>query len=79
MKLACGQLRPSQGSVELLGRPAFGSPEVFHSVGLCSDTDALFEDFTGFQFVCALLSLNGFGGMQAGRLATSRIVIVSIK
>jgi len=79
LKLACGQLRPSQGTVELLGRPAFGSPEVFHAVGLCSDTDALFEDFTGFQFVCALLSLNGFDGVQASRLATEAIEIVDLR
>ncbi len=79
IKLACGQLRPSQGTVELLGQPAFGSPAVFQSVGLCSDTDAHFEDFTGFQFVCALLSLNGFDGIQASRLATEAIETVDLK
>lgn len=79
LKLASGQLRPSQGTVELLGRPAFGSPDVFHSVGLCSDTDAFFEDFTGLQFVSALLSLNGFDKAQAGKLATEAIEIVDLK
>lgn len=79
LKLASGQLRPSQGTVELLGRPAFGSPDVFHSVGLCSDTDALFEDFTGLQFVSALLSLNGFDEAQARKLATEAIEIVDLK
>jgi ABC-2 type transport system ATP-binding protein len=79
LKLACGQLRPSQGTVELLGRPAFGSPEVFHSVGLCSDTDAFFEDFTGLQFVCALLSLNGFGRAEAEKLAIAAIETVDLK
>lgn len=79
LKLASGQLRPSQGTVELLGRPAFGSPDVFHSVGLCSDTDALFEDFTGLQFVSALLSLNGFDETQARKLATEAIEIVDLK
>lgn len=79
LKLACGQLRPSQGTVELLGRPAFGSPEVFHSVGLCSDTDAFFEDFTGLQFVSALLSLNGFDRAEAEKLATAAIETVDLK
>lgn len=79
LKLASGQIRPSQGTVQLLGREAFGSPEVFHAVGLCSDTDALFEDFTGFQFVCALLSLNGFDGIQASRLAIEAIEAVDLK
>jgi ABC-2 type transport system ATP-binding protein len=79
LKLASGQLRPSQGEVELLGRPAFGSPDVFHSVGLCPDTDALFEDFTGLQFVTALLSLNGFDVAQAHRLAVEAIELVDLK
>lgn len=79
LKMASGQLRPSQGTVELLGRPAFGSPEVFHAVGLCSDTDALFEDFTGLQFVSSLLSLNGFDRAQAHKLATEAIEIVDLK
>ena len=79
LKLASGQLRPSQGAVELLGRPAFGSPDVFHAVGLCSDTDAFFEDFTGLQFVTALLSLNGFDRAQAHKLATEAIETVDLK
>jgi ABC-2 type transport system ATP-binding protein len=79
LKLASGQLRPSQGEVELLGRPAFGSPDVFHSVGLCPDTDALFEDFTGLQFVTALLSLNGFDAAQAYKLAVEAIEMVDLK
>jgi ABC-2 type transport system ATP-binding protein len=79
LKLASGQLRPSQGEVELLGRPAFGSPDVFHSVGLCPDTDALFEDFTGLQFVTALLSLNGFDAAQAHKLAVEAIEMVDLK
>lgn len=79
LKLASGQLRPSQGTVELLGRPAFGSPDVFHSVGLCSDTDAFFEDFTGLQFVSALLSLNGFDRAQADKLAIEAIEMVDLR
>ncbi|MEO8361202.1 MAG: ABC transporter ATP-binding protein [Vicinamibacteria bacterium] len=79
LKMASGQLRPSQGSVEVLGRPAFGSPEIFHSVGLCSDTDALFEDFTGLQFVTSLLSLNGFTSAEADKLATKAIETVDLK
>ena len=79
LKLASGQLRPSQGTVELLGRPAFGSPEVFHSVGLCADTDAFFEEFTGLQFLAALLSLNGFTPGESEKLATEAIETVDLK
>ena len=38
LKLAAGQLRPSQGEVRVLGLPAWGSPELFHRVGLCHNS-----------------------------------------
>jgi ABC-2 type transport system ATP-binding protein len=60
LKLAAGQLRPSQGEVRLLGRPAWGSPEIFHRVGLCPETDAFWEHLSGLQFLTALLRLTGY-------------------
>jgi len=60
LKLAAGQLAPSQGEVRVLGLPAWGSPELFHRVGLCPETDAFWEGLTGMQFVTALLRLTGY-------------------
>jgi len=60
LKLAAGQLAPSQGEVRVLGRPAWGSPELFHRVGVCPETDAFWEGLTGLQFLMALLRLTGF-------------------
>ena len=69
LKLAAGQLRPSQGSVTLLGRAAWGSPELFHRVGLCPEQDAFWENLTGLQFLLALLKLTGFDDGEARRRA----------
>jgi ABC-2 type transport system ATP-binding protein len=69
LKLVAGQLRPSQGEVRLLGRPAWGSPEVFHRVGLCPEYDAFWEQLTGLQFVVALLKLTGYDEAEARRRA----------
>jgi ABC-2 type transport system ATP-binding protein len=60
LKLAAGQIAPSQGEVRLLGVPAWGSPEVFHRVGLCPEPDAFWEGMTGIQFLISLLRLSGF-------------------
>jgi len=60
LKLAAGQLAPSQGEVKVLGLPAWGSPEIFHKVGLCPETDAFWEGLTGMQFLLALLRLTGY-------------------
>jgi ABC-2 type transport system ATP-binding protein len=60
LKLAAGQLAPSQGEVKVLGRPAWGSPELFHRIGLCPEADAFWEQLTGLQFLIGLLRLTGY-------------------
>ena len=64
LKLAAGQLAPSQGEVLLLGRPAWGSPEVFHRAGLCPEADAFWPGMTGLQFLLALLRLTGYDEVE---------------
>jgi ABC-2 type transport system ATP-binding protein len=60
LKLTAGQLRPSQGEVRLLGQPAWGSPELFHRVGVCPETDAFWEGLTGLEFLTTLLRFTGY-------------------
>ena len=60
LKLAAGQLQPSQGEVKLLGLPAWGSPEIFHRVGLCPEADAFWENLSGRQFLTTLLRFTGY-------------------
>jgi ABC-2 type transport system ATP-binding protein len=78
LKLAAGQLAPSQGEVTLLGRPAWGSPEIFHHVGLCPETDAFWEGMTGLQFVTALLRLTGYDDAECGRRAEAALAEVAL-
>jgi ABC-2 type transport system ATP-binding protein len=82
LKLAAGQLAPSQGEVRLLGLPAWGSPEVFHRVGLCPEADAFWDGMTGLQFLTALLRLSGFSDAEAqrrGLLALEQVDLQSAK
>jgi len=65
LKLAAGQLAPSQGEVRVFGKPAHGAPEIFHRVGVCPDVDAFWEHLTGVEFVAALLRLTGFDAGEA--------------
>ena len=78
LKLAAGQLAPSQGEVRLLGRPAWGSPEVFHHVGLCPETDAFWEGMTGLQFVTALLRLTGYDEAECRQRAEAALGEVAL-
>jgi ABC-2 type transport system ATP-binding protein len=78
LKLASGQLRPSQGGVTLLGRPAWGVPEVFHRVGLCPEADSFWEHLTGLQFVTALLRLSGYGEAECRSRAENALHQVAL-
>jgi len=73
LKLAAGQLAPSQGEVRLLGRPAWGSPEIFHRTGLCPEADAFWPGMTGTQFLMALLRLTGYEEAECRRRAESAL------
>ena len=78
LKLAAGQLAPSQGEVRVLGQPAWGSPELFHRVGVCPEADAFWEGLTGFQFLTALLRLTGFDDAECRRRADHALEQVAL-
>jgi ABC-2 type transport system ATP-binding protein len=78
LKLVAGQLRASQGEVRVLGKPAWGSPEVFHRVGLCPEADAFWENLSGLQFLMALLSFTGYDEAECRRRAESALFEVEL-
>ncbi len=78
LKLASGQLAPSQGEVKLLGVPAWGTPEVFHRVGLCAEADAFWEHLTGEQFLLALLRLTGYDQAECRQRAEAALEQVAL-
>jgi ABC-2 type transport system ATP-binding protein len=78
LKLAAGQLAPSQGEVRVLGVPAWGSPGIFHRVGLCPETDAFWEGLTGLEFVTTLLELTGFDAAESKRRAEAALDKVAL-
>jgi ABC-2 type transport system ATP-binding protein len=78
LKLAAGQLQPSQGEVRLLGLPAWGSPEVFHRVGLCPEADAFWENLTGRQFLTTLLRFTGYDEKECRERAENALHQVAL-
>ncbi len=78
LKLAAGQLAPSQGEVRALGKPAWGSPELFHRIGVCPEPDAFWEGLTGLQFLSALLRLTGYDDAECRRRAEAALEQVAL-
>jgi ABC-2 type transport system ATP-binding protein len=78
LKLCAGQLAPSQGTVRVLGLPAWGHPELYHRLGLCPEADALWDQLTGEQFLVALLRLSGFDEKECARRAQAALETVDL-
>ena len=59
MKLMTGQLKPSKGTVRVLGEPIWGNPSSIARIGFCPEQDAFYDRMTGLEWVTALVRLNG--------------------
>ena len=73
MKLITGQLRPSKGSVKVLGEPIWGNPHLYFQIGFCPEQDAFYDRMTGLEWVTALVRLNGLNDADADAAAKRAI------
>jgi len=76
LKLITGQLKPSKGSVKVLGEPIWRNPHLFFEIGFCPEQDAFYERMTGLEWVRGLVGLNGLDEKtadEAARRALTRV------
>jgi ABC-2 type transport system ATP-binding protein len=73
LQLATGQLRPSQGTVRVLGRSVWDNPTLNRNIGLCPEQDAFYEWMTGFDFVRTCARLSGLSRAAASKAAERAI------
>ena len=78
LKLVTGQLKPSQGQVQVLGEPIWDNPGVYRRIGYCPDHDAFYERMTGRDWLIALLGLSGFEGDRAAGAAERALETVGL-
>ena len=78
MKLITGQLKPSKGTVSVLGKPIWGNPELFFDIGFCPEQDAFYERMTGLEWVTALVRLNGLSEKEADDAAKRALAEVDL-
>jgi ABC-2 type transport system ATP-binding protein len=69
MNLMTGLLRPSRGTVRVLGMPTDRPEQLFRRVGYATQYDAFPRGLTGMQLVESLLRVHGFEPSEAGSLA----------
>jgi ABC-2 type transport system ATP-binding protein len=78
MKLITGQLKPSKGTVTVLGEPIWQNPALYHRIGFCPEQDAFYERMTGLEWVVALVRLNGVSERDASAMAARAIEMVEL-
>jgi ABC-2 type transport system ATP-binding protein len=78
MKLITGQLKPSKGSVKVLGEPIWGNPALYARIGFCPEQDAFYDRMTGLEWVTALVRLNGHDEREAKAAAERALTAVEL-
>ena len=78
MKLLTGQLKPNIGEVAVLGRPIRNAYPLFAKIGFCPESDAFYEEITGWEFLMGLLSFYGYSRDEARDRAAKALDIVEL-
>jgi len=78
MKLITGQLKPSKGTVQVLGEPIWANPHLYFQIGFCPEQDAFYDRMTGLEWVTALVRLNGLSDKDAGEAARRALTTVDL-
>src|SRR5580700_6796615 len=78
LQLATGQLRPSQGTVRVLGQHVWNNPALMRQIGLCPEQDAFYEWMTGYDFARTCARLTGMGRRAASDAAEHAMATVGM-
>jgi ABC-2 type transport system ATP-binding protein len=78
MNLMTGLLRPSQGSVTILGNGPDHPEKLFRQVGYCTQYDSFPRGFTGYEFLYGYLRVHGFDHSTAARMTESSLERVGL-
>jgi len=78
MKLITGQLKPSKGTVKVLGEPIWRNPHLYFQIGFCPEQDAFYERMTGLEWVRGLVGLNGLPEKDADAAARRALAAVDL-
>ena len=73
MNLMTGLVRPSRGSIRVLGIEPSDPERLFRLVGYASQFDSFPKGLTGFQFIYLFLRLFGYSASECESLATKAI------
>ena len=74
LHMISGFLRPSRGSVEVMGSPSWQNHEMYRHIGLVPEREAVYPFLTGYEFVLVSARLHGLPDPEAAARAAIRLV-----
>ena len=78
LKLIAGEIKPSRGTVRVLGEDPFGNRELYRRIGFAPQQDALYEQMGALEQVTFLLRLTGFEARPAREKAATALQRVGL-
>ena len=78
MNLMTGLLRPTKGTLRVLGIPPSDAERFYKNVGYCSQFDAYPKGLSGYDLLFSLLCVHGMGKTQADEIAWKMIERVGL-
>ena len=78
MKVITGQLKPSKGTITVLGETIWNNPSLYFRIGFCPEQDSFYERMTGLEWVTALVRLNGLSDSDATEMAHRALEAVEL-
>src|SRR5579864_6902186 len=76
MNLMRGLVRPTRGTIRVLGISPTDPEKLFRTLGYSTQFDSFVKGLTGFQFVYSFLRLFGYSRARCRELATKAIDLV---
>ena len=67
LKLITGQLRPTEGLLEVLGLRPWANMRLFERLGLCPEQDSFYDQLSALEFVTTLAKISGLGSTARSR------------
>ena len=65
LRMISGLAKPSEGSISILGQQVRSDPEVYRRVGVMTEQEAVYESFTGREFVAFSAKLYDLDPLEA--------------
>lgn len=78
LKLCTGLIRPSKGSLTVLGQDPCNHPRLLRRIGLAPEHDTFYENMSGLQFVRLLARISGMGRHKAEKRAREVLEMVKL-